>query len=263
MTKTFTAKTVEEAKELAVKEFGVDESSISFNVLEEPKKSLFGKLKGEAKIEATVEIVTKSALAKSYIIDVFKSMGYDVEIEVQEQENGAILNISGEGVEAIIGKKGELLDSLQYLSSLVCNKIDRDYFRITTDCNGFRDKRKSQLEKLADKVANNVKRNGRTTALEPMNPYERRIIHSVVTEIEGVTSRSKGEEPYRKVIISSTEKKRYNNNDGYKKRNNRRPINNVSKKPYDIVSSFEKEYKKPKPEDDMVKGSGLYSKIDL
>lgn len=255
MTKTFTAATIDEAKALAEAEFGVSQEQIEFIVLEEPKKSLFGKLKGEAKVEATFE-ESKPQLAARYIKNVFSKMGYEVSIDIKEDADGAVLDISGDNVEEIIGKKGEVLDSLQYLSSLVCNKIDREYYRISTDCNGFRERRKAQLERLARKVGNNVKRNGRTTALEPMNPYERRIIHSIITDIEGVTSHSKGEDPYRKVIISSTEKKRFDNRG---RKNNRRSYN---KKGYDIVSSFEKEYKKPKPEDEMG-SSGLYTKIDL
>ncbi len=255
MTKTFTAATIEEAKALAEKEFGISQDKIQFVVLEEPKKSLFGKLKGEAKLEATIED-SKPQLAASYIKEVFSKMGYEVSIDIKEDDNGAVLDISGDNVEEIIGKKGEVLDSLQYLSSLVCNRIDREYYRISIDCNGFRERRKAQLERLARKIGNNVKKSGRSAALEPMNPYDRRIIHSVITDIEGVTSHSKGEEPYRKVIISSTEKRRYDNKG---RRNNKRFNNN---KGYDIVSSFEKEYKKPKPEDDMG-SSGLYTKIDL
>ncbi len=255
MTKTFTAETIDDAKALAEAEFGVSQDQIQFVILEEPKKSLFGKIKGEAKVEATFE-ESKPQLAARYIKNVFSKMGYEVSIDIKEDVDGAVLDISGDNVEEIIGKKGEVLDSLQYLSSLVCNRIDREYYRISTDCNGFRERRKAQLERLARKIGNNVKRNGRTTALEPMNPYERRIIHSVITDIEGVTSHSKGEDPYRKVIISSTEKKRFDNRG---RKNNRRSYN---KKGYDIVSSFEKEYKKPKPEDEMG-SSGLYTKIDL
>ena len=255
MTKIFTAATIEEAKALAEAEFKVSQDKIQFVVLEEPKKSLFGKLKGETKLEATIED-SKPQLAASYIKEVFSKMGYEVSIDIKEDDNGAVLDISGDNVEEIIGKKGEVLDSLQYLSSLVCNRIDREYYRISTDCNGFRERRKAQLERLARKIGNNVKRSGRSAALEPMNPYERRIIHSVITNIEGVTSHSKGEEPYRKVIVTSTERKKYDNRG---RRNNRHSNNN---KGYDIVSSFEKEYKKPKPEDDMG-SSGLYTKIDL
>ena len=104
MTKTFTAKTIEEAKSLAETEFGVSQEQIQFVVLEEPKKSLFGKVKGLAKVEATFE-ETKPQLAASYIKNVFSKMGYEVSIDINEDENGAVLDISGDNVEKIIGKK--------------------------------------------------------------------------------------------------------------------------------------------------------------
>ena len=265
MKKEFTAKTVEEAKALAVQEFGVAEEKITFTVVEEPKKGLLF-TKGEAKIEAEYE-QTKEEAAAEYMIAVLKAMGFeDAAIDISPIENGALLDIKAEGFEELLGKKGELLDSLQYLASLVSNKINRDYFRITTDCGGFRAKRKAQLEELAGKIAATVKRTGRTSALEPMNPYERRIIHAAVSEIEGVTSRSTGEEPYRKVIISSTEKRSSDRRGGYGndrrggrggRRNDRKP-----RAHFDITTSFEKDYKKPKPEDTMT-SAGLYSKIEF
>lgn len=265
MKETFTAASVEEAKAKACENFGVEEEKISFNVIEEPKKGLFGKIKGEAKVEAEYCPPTKTDAAVEYILTILEKMGIDNASAVpEESENGVTIEISGDGFEELIGKKGDLLDAIQYLSSLVCNKIDREYFRITVDCNGFRAKRKEQLERLAAKIANGVKKNGRTTALEPMNPYERRIIHAAISEIEGVTSKSVGEEPYRKVIISSTEKKPYKG--GYKggKGNGRRGGKNGRSKPhYDITTSFEKDYKKPKPEDDLDLGSGLYGKIEF
>ena len=267
MKKEFTAKTVEEAKALAVEDFGVAEEKITFTVIEEPKKGLLGFTKGEAKVEAEYE-QTKEAVAAEYIVRVLNKMGFaDAKVDISPIENGALLDIKAEGFEELLGKKGEVLDSLQYLASLVSNKINRDYFRITTDCNGFREKRKQQLEELAGKIAATVKRTGRTSALEPMNPYERRIIHAKVSETEGVTSRSTGEEPYRKVIISSTEK-RSDRRGGYgsdrrggDRRGGRR--NDRKQRPhYDITTSFEKDYKKPKPEDTM-KSAGLYSKIEF
>lgn len=298
MKKIFTAATVEEAKNNAAAEFGADIDEINFMVIEEPKKGFFGKLKGEAKVEAEYEPKTaepeinettpvetveeteeektaaviewnesaqkKADCAKDYILSVIKSMGIDnAEIEVTKLENGALFEIKSEEFEKLVGRKGDILDSLQYLASLVCNRIDREYFRISTDCNGFRAKRKVQLEELAKKIANNVKKTGRSSALEPMNPYERRIIHAAVSEIEGVTSQSKGEEPWRKVIISSTNPRRYDNRGGYKKNGSRR--RNGGRRPsksFDITTSFEKDYKKPKPEDTM-KDSGLYSKIEF
>ncbi|MBR1663094.1 MAG: protein jag [Ruminococcus sp.] len=262
MKKEFTAKTVEEAKALAAEDFGVEQEKITFTVIEEPKKGLF-LTKGEAKVEAEYE-ETKEEAAAAYIITVLNKMGFaDAKVETQLVENGAVLEISAEGFEELLGKKGELLDSLQYLASLVSNKINRDYFRITTDCNGFRARRKEQLEELARKISATVKKTGRTSALEPMNPYERRIIHAAVSEIEGVTSRSTGEDPYRKVIISSTEK-RHNDRrgGGYGKGRGGRRNDRRQRAHFDITTSFEKDYKKPKPEDNMT-SAGLYSKIEF
>lgn len=312
MKQTFTAATVEEAKAAAAAAFGISESEITFTVIEEPKKGLFGKIKGEAKVEAEYEAPVEAApapaaeqpapaveekaapaaetveetpaedpaqrtlseaeqrkadAAVAYITEILTKMGIEnIGVEVSPAESGINIELSGDGFEELIGKKGDLLDALQYLSSLVCNKIDREYFRITTDCGGFRARRKAQLERLAHKLANNVKRNGRTHALEPMNPYERRIIHAAISEIEGVTSKSVGEEPYRKVVISSTERRPYNNRgrggrgrgNGGRGGNRRRPQPH-----YDITTSFEKDYKKPKPEDDMDLGSGVYGKLNF
>ncbi|SFC91042.1 RNA-binding cell elongation regulator Jag/EloR [Ruminococcus albus] len=269
MKQEFSAPTVEEAKALAAQEFGVSEDKINFTVIEEPKKSLFGKVKGDARVEAEYT-ETKTDITVKYIRKVLTGMGVEnITIDVTEIENGISLEINGDGFSEMIGAKGELLDSLQYLASLVCNKVDREYFRITTDSNGFRERRKKQLEELAAKIANNVKKSGRSSALEPMNPYERRIIHAAVSEIEGVTSQSKGEDPYRKVIISSTNPRRGgrdfkrggkggNRRNGGGRKGGRRPQSTG----FDFTTSFEKEYKKPKPEDSML-GSGLYSKIDI
>lgn len=271
MKQVFTAKTLDEAKALAAAEFKADVEKITFTVLEEPKKGLFG-MKGEAKVEAEYE-KSKPELAADYIVTVMESMGFETpNIEISEIEGGSLLEISGEGVEGIIGRRGETLDALQYLASLVANRSDKNYYRIATDCCGFRAKRKVQLEELAKKMVAKAKRTGRTVALEPMNPYERRIIHAAVSEIENATSRSVGEEPYRKVLISSTE--RTERSGGYRGRKNDgkggdrkggrkggRRREEFKARSLDISSSFEKDYKKPKPEDDM--GSGLYSKIEF
>lgn len=265
MKQRFTAATIEEAKAMAVQEFGAEESLITFEIVEEPKKGIFGKIKGEAVVEASYEPPTKKGIAVDYMRRVLEKIGVEnLSIEAEDTEEGINVELNGDGLEELLGKRGDLLDSLQYLSSLVCNKLDRGYFRITIDCNGFRQRRKETLERLAEKLAANVKRTGRTSALEPMNPYERRIIHAKISEIEGVTSKSIGEEPYRKVIISSTEKRPYRS--GGKGRNGGRRNDRRSKplKPhYDITTSFEKDYKKPKPEDEMNLGSGLYGKIEF
>ncbi|MCC8131097.1 MAG: protein jag [Oscillospiraceae bacterium] len=279
MKSTVTAKTVEEAKAKLCQELGVDESKITFTVLEEPKKGLFG-MKGEAKVEGEYN-ETKADIAAKYVSDIMVAMGYvKPTITITETEEGAVLDLSGEGVDGIIGRRGETIDSLQYLASLACNKQDKEFYRITLDCDGFRARRKAQLEDLARKMAEKAKRTGRTMSLEPMNPYERRIIHAAVSEVEGCTSRSVGEDPYRKVLISSTERRpyngggnrRYNNNGrndrrdgnrngGYRKNGGRRR-EDFKARSLDISSSFEKDYKKPKPEDELG-SAGLYSKIEF
>lgn len=263
MQKIFTGKTVEEAKSAAVAEFGVGEERITFTVLEEPKKGFLGITKGEAKVEAVYEL-TKAEIAADYIRKILAEMGMEAELTVTEIEGGALIEITGEGIGTIIGRRGETIDSIQYLASMVCNKGDKDYYRITVDSCGYREKRKQTLEELALKIAKNVQKTGRTSALEPMNPYERRIIHSAVSTVEGVTSRSVGEEPYRKVIISST-KPRYDKKRGNKGGKGRGGKGGYRKgqppREMDLKTSFEKDYKRPKPEDEI--NAGLYGKIEV
>jgi spoIIIJ-associated protein len=164
------------------------------------------------------------------------------------------------------------LDSIQYLASILVNKEQEEYCRLLLDSNGYREKRRKTLEQLAEKIAKSVLKNGRSTTLEPMNPYERRIIHSRIAEIEGVTSRSVGEDPYRKVIISSVNGRRGGGNRGGRNYSNR---NGGGKRPYkekqpeefkrknldSMKTSFERDYKKPKPEDEL--NAGLYGKIEF
>ena len=198
-------------------------------------------------------------------------MDVDAEFTVYQNETGAVINIESDNNGTIIGRRGETLDSIQYLCSIIANKGDKEYFRITIDCLGYRAKRKETLEQLAAKVAKSVLRTGRSQPLEPMNPYERRVIHSAISKIEGVSSRSVGEEPYRKIIISSNnprrnDNRRRNNRDdrrGGGRNNNRRRERREPFEPraIDLSTSFEKDYKKPKPEDSME--GGLYGKIEL
>ena len=269
MKQVFTAKSIEEAKAMAAAEFGVEEGKITFTVIEEPKKGLFGKIKGDAKVEAEYE-QSKTEIAAEYIKGILECMGLESSLNVTENEEGAVIEILGDTTGTIIGRRGETLDAVQYLASMVANKGDKEYYRISVDSCGYREKRKAILEDLAAKISKTVIRTGRTSSLEPMNPYERRIIHSAVANIEGVTSKSIGEEPYRKVVISSTNPrpKREGGKGGYGKggykggRNGRRS-GDVSPRSLDMMkTSFEKEYKKPKPEDDLIQGD-LYGKIDI
>ncbi|MBO7395522.1 MAG: protein jag [Ruminococcus sp.] len=226
-------------------------------------------------IENESDYAPKVKIAKDYITSILRAMGIDAEFTVYQNETGAVINIESDNNGTIIGRRGETLDSIQYLCSIIANKGDKDYYRITIDCLGYRSKRKETLEQLANKVAKSVLRTGRSQPLEPMNPYERRVIHSAISKIEGVSSRSVGEEPYRKIIISSNNPRRGGGEGGGRRRdrrddrrgggrgNGRRRERREPFEPraIDLSTSFEKDYKKPKPEDSME--GGLYGKIEL
>ena len=286
MKETFTAKTIEEARAAAAQAFGVDESAITFEIIEEPKKGLFG-MKGEAKLEAEYEPPRWDS-AKKYLNKIIAAMGFSVTDTVSEIDGGAMIVFEGEDSAYLIGKHGETLDALQYIASMSANRGEKDFFRISVDAKGYREKRIAALKELAGKISSNVLKTGYSAALEPMNPYERRIIHATVSEIEGVNSRSVGEDPYRKVIISSNNAKQrperperdFQKRDGRRggkfggnQRKNdrfgkgeRRNYDRNSKdyegpRSLDLKTSFEKDYKKPRPEDNI--NAGLYGKIEL
>jgi len=267
--KCFQAKTIEEAKMLAAQEFDVALEEIEFEVIEQPKKGIFGIAKADAKVKATYTL-GKAEIAANYIRTILDKMNIEnASVEITYVDGGAVLDIVSDGMGVIIGRRGETLDALQYLASLACNKGDSEYFRITVDSCGYREKRKKTLEDLANKIAKKVAKTGRTSTLEPMNPYERRIIHSSVANVEGVTSRSQGEDPYRKVIIRSTNKKPRYNKDNRDRRGGRKP--RPQKQSSDVfMTSFEKEYQRKKaPEitaDDKNEKNydvGLFEKLDI
>lgn len=218
------------------------------------------------------ELPENLAAARTYIIAIYEKMGVIVDVTVSKIENGILMNVTSESKSGtIIGRRGETLDSIQYLASIIANRGKEDYSRIMLDSNGYRTKRRKTLEQLAEKIARNVLRSGRSTTLEPMNPYERRIIHSKIAEIEGVVSHSVGEDPYRKVVVASVNggnrKGRGGNRGGHHGRGGKKPYR--EKRPEDfkpssldnMKTSFEKDYKKPRPEDEF--NTGLYGKIEL
>lgn len=271
----FTGKSIEEAKQKAADEFDVRIDQITFRVVNDVKKGLFGKIKEEAKVwagynhpviaEVTVidsikaenKLKEQIETCRRYLQNIMEKMGIEAEINIADSEEGFFVDIDSNGSGAIIGRRGETLDALQYLTSLVVNKMDGEYKRITLDSCGYREKREETLIQLAEKISNKALKTGRPTTLEPMNPYERRIIYSAVAKVEGVNSKSVGEEPYRKVVISPDHPKKNDvkKNGGYKKKRNDGP------RSLDLKTSFEKDYKKPKPEDDI--NAGLYGKIEL
>ena len=199
-----TGKTVELAVEAACQKLEISKDDAQYEILEMPKKGFLGFGATPAKVRVYIEY-TKSGRAVEYLQEVLGAMGFNnVNIDVKEEENGAVLTLDGEGLGVIIGRRGETLDALQYLAGLVANKIEGDYYRITLDSGNYREKREKTLEALAKKLAMNAVKTGKSSTLEPMNPYERRIIHAAVQQVQGATSTSIGDEPNRRIVISST-----------------------------------------------------------
>lgn len=267
---TASANTVDEAIALACEELGIPVDECAPEIIQLPKKSIFGKIKQQAKVRVQVEtpdppvrviapkkevkpvvkethppvvqeapkkveipqrkpeprveskpeipvvkeivpmvemepmdLGPKIALAKEYLLEIFQKMGVEnVSAEFTESESRTVIvHLSGKDIGTVIGKRGETLDAIQYLVCLVANRLEGDYVRFTMNAGNYREKREETLRALAQRIARKVLKTGRPSALEPMNPYERRIIHAVITDIEGVFSKSTGEEPNRKVVI--------------------------------------------------------------
>jgi spoIIIJ-associated protein len=158
-------------------------------------------LRSEPVLEAG--LTEKEKLAREYLKDILTACGLTADYKVSREENGAYIDIEGEGLGLIIGRRGETLDALQYLAGLVANRGEGDYLRLTVDCGEYRVKRRDTLEALAKRLAQQVLKTNTSKTLEPMNPFERRIIHATVSEIEGVSSSSVGEEPGRRVVITT------------------------------------------------------------
>ncbi len=195
-------KSVEEAVKSALSELNLTEDKVEVEVLEEGSKGLF-KIIGVKPAKVRVKVKRDYIYeAKQFLRDVLNSMGIKAEIRIKEQEDSININLTGPNMGIIIGYRGETLDSLQYLVSLVINKgHDTEYKRVILDTENYRNKRQETLRRLADKTAYKVKRSGRSFKLEPMNPYERRIIHSALQGNPYVYTFSEGEEPHRRVVI--------------------------------------------------------------
>ena len=155
---------------------------------------------------AEVEPQTKEACEK-FLQDVLKTMGMEVTLSSEIDEDGALaINMEGDNMGILIGKRGQTLDSLQYLTNRVANKMQEGYVRVKLDTENYRQRRKDTLENLAKNIAHKVKRTKKAVSLEPMNPYERRIIHSALQGDKYVSTHSEGEEPYRRVVVTLNRK---------------------------------------------------------
>ena len=200
----FSAKTVEEAITEACRALGVPSAKLVYEVTSEGSSGFLGMGAKPATIRATVKDVSPTDAAEQFVKDVTKAMQLEVETESSFEEESRTLQMELKGPEmgVLIGKRGQTLDALQYLVSLVVNKGVEDYVHVKLDTENYRARRKATLENLAKNIAFKVKRSRRAVSLEPMNPYERRIIHSALQHDRFVTTHSEGEEPNRRVVVT-------------------------------------------------------------
>lgn len=225
------AKNVELAIEEALKELNTTKENVNIKIIDEGSKGFLGIGAKDAVVEVTLKEVKKEVKpeqknknektttspvktsrkrregipeeeAKKFLNGIFEAMKLNVEVSARLENDTVYIELTGDNMGIVIGKRGDTLDSLQYLTSLVVNKYSEDYLKVTIDTENYREKRTEALLALSTRLAEKVERTGRRFTLEPMNPYERRIIHSNLQDSESVTTYSVGQEPYRKVVIA-------------------------------------------------------------
>jgi len=200
-------KTVEEAIELALEEIGASREDVEIEVVSEGSKGLFGIGSKEAEVKVSLKECAAcagdaEAIARDFIENVLEKLGMDASLTIETEGDRVNVDISGENMGIIIGRRGETLSSLQYLTNLVVNRKVDDYTKVSIDTENYKQKREAALIKLAEKTAEKVLKYRRSFTLEPMNPYERKVIHSALQENDKVTTYSTGSEPMRKVVVA-------------------------------------------------------------
>jgi len=196
------AKTKEEAIALALAELGISEADAEIEVVEEGSKGFLGLGSKDAVVKVSAKATDGGKKAEDFLSKIFELTGEEVNVEATTDGDVLRVNLSGPDMGIVIGKRGETLDALQHLTSLVVNKGDGNFMKVSLDAENYREKRNEALESLAHKLANKVMRTRRSTTLEPMNAYERRIIHSALQDHETVTTYSIGQGINRKVVIA-------------------------------------------------------------
>ena len=200
------AKTVDEAIFLGLQTLELSLDQVDIEVLNEGFRGLFG-LGKKAVVKMSKKKSTQNN-AEVFLNDVFARMEISATAYATQMNQDLIVNIEGDHAGVLIGRRGETLDALQYLTSLVINKELEDYIKVTVDTENYRQKREDTLARLAKRIAGKVSRTGRRVALEPMNPYERRILHSTLQNDPSVETLSEGEEPNRRVVVRKIRSKK-------------------------------------------------------
>ncbi|MBD5137118.1 MAG: protein jag [Lachnospiraceae bacterium] len=199
----FTGKTVDDALTEALVELEATSDKIEYEVIDKGSNGILGFIGGKPARIKVRKIYTLEDKVQEFLGKVFKTMNLEVKVDIDynESEGNMSINLSGDEMGIIIGKRGQTIDSLQYIVSLVVNKESESYIRVKLDTENYRQRRRETLENLAKNIAYKVKRTRKSVSLEPMNPYERRIIHSALQNDKYVATKSDGEEPYRHVIV--------------------------------------------------------------
>lgn len=199
----FSGKTVEDAITEALIKLETTREKLDYNVIDKGSNGILGFIGSKpAKIEAR-KVFTLEDKALEFLGDMFDAMNMEVDVKIEFNEEDSYMNIelSGDEMGIVIGKRGQTIDSIQYLVSLVVNKESDTFIRVKVDTENYRQRRRETLENLAKNISYKVKRTRKPVSLEPMNPYERRIIHSALQNDKYVYTKSEGEEPYRHVIV--------------------------------------------------------------
>jgi len=196
-----TGKTVDEAITLAIEEMNVKREDVDIEILDEGNKGLFGLGSKQAKVKVSAKPKETDRI-KKFLDSVFEKMDLEVDVIMTENEDEIDIDLQGKNMGIIIGRRGETLDSLQYLTSIVANKGQTTYKKILIDTEDYRKKREETLVKLANRIAERVVTMKKSITMEPMNPYERRIIHSTLQNNKYIETYSVGEDPNRKVVIA-------------------------------------------------------------
>ena len=208
----FQGKTVDEAIEAGLKELGVAREDVEITVLDEGKKKLFGSIPARVEI-AVCEKLTDGQRAVKFLEGLFPLLGSEAQPVLTSEDEKIVIDLDGTS-KGIIGRRGEVIDAVQVLAGAVANTGRKEYKRVVVDCGNYREEREETLKRLALKLAAKAVRTGKRVRLEPMNPYERRIIHSALLDSEEVTTRSEGKEPARYVVITPKNMKPYEKRGG-------------------------------------------------
>jgi spoIIIJ-associated protein len=196
-----TGKTVDDAVLSGAAALGKTVDKVKYEVLEEARKGILGIGASDAKVRVYID--TPAVIAVDFIETLLKNMSIDAEVAVEsEDEEGALISVNGENLGLLIGRHGDVLDAIQYLATLAANKDKEDFYRITIDIENYREKRADTLKTLARRMSEKVLKYKKSFALEPMNAYERRIIHTECQNIAGVTTYSIGDGADRKIVIA-------------------------------------------------------------